>query len=196
MTNDQCRIIDLSEEDVLDAMRSLQGYVDITPGTFREIYQLAYAHASKRMAGAVLAKEIMTAPVLCLRHDMSAAEAAKFLADHGVSGAPVVDAEGKVCGVVSEKDFLRKMGLTADVSFMGVIAKCLHSPGCMVSGLRDLSVDDLMSAPPFTASEEISVSEISALFTEKAINRLPICDAAGRPVGIVTRTDLVGALCA
>lgn len=191
---DQCERVDLSEDDVLDAMRSMQGYVDITPGAFREIYQLAWAHATKRLTGAVQAREIMTTPVHCLRHDLSAPEAADFLAEQGISGAPVVDGEGKVCGVVSEKDFLRTMGFT-DPSFMRIIAQCLRASGCMVSELRGLSLGELMNTPPITASENISVAEISALFVEKSINRLPICDASGRPKGIVTRADLVGALC-
>ena len=37
--------LELSEADIVEAMRALQGYVDITPGAFREIYHSAYTHA-------------------------------------------------------------------------------------------------------------------------------------------------------
>ena len=193
--NDQCGFTDLTEEDVLDAMRSMQGYVDITPGTFREIYALAYDLALKRVRHLGKAEDIMTAPVHCLQKGMSASEAAARMAGLGISGAPVVDGEGRVCGVVSEKDYLRKMGLPGTATFMTVVSTCLGTTGCMVADLRKLLVDDIMSAPPLVASRETPVAELSEMLARHSINRLPICDDSGRPVGIVTRTDLVGSMC-
>lgn len=193
--SDRCGLMDLTEEDVLSAMRSMQGYVDITPGTFREIYALAYDLALKRVRSLGLAGEIMSSPVHCLETGMQAPEAAARMAALGVSGAPVLDNEGRVCGVVSEKDFLRRMGLPGTATFMAVVATCLNTPGCMVADLRGLLVDDLMTSPPVVASRETTVAEVSELFARHAINRLPVCDGEGRPVGIVTRTDLVGAMC-
>ncbi|MGE4443215.1 MAG: CBS domain-containing protein [Desulfomicrobium sp.] len=193
--NDQCGFTDLTEEDVLGAMRSMQGYVDITPGTFREIYALAYDLALKRVRSLGKAEDIMTAPVHCLRRGMSASEAAAFMAGLGISGAPVLDKEGRVCGVVSEKDYLRKMGLPGTATFMTVVSTCLNTPGCMVADVRKLLVDDIMSAPPLVAFRETPVAELSEMLARHSINRLPICDDEGRPVGIVTRTDLVGSMC-
>ena len=193
--NDQCGFTDLTEEDVLDAMRSMQGYVDITPGTFREIYALAYDLALKRVRSLGKAEDIMTAPVHCLQRGMSASEAAALMAGLGISGAPVLDGEGRVCGVVSEKDYLRKMGLPGTATFMTVVSTCLSTPGCMVTDVRKLLVDDIMSAPPVVASRETPVAELSEMLARHSINRLPICDDEGRPVGIVTRTDLVGSMC-
>ncbi|ACU90012.1 CBS domain-containing protein [Desulfomicrobium baculatum] len=193
--NDQCGFTDLTEEDVLDAMRSMQGYVDITPGTFREIYALAYDLALKRVRSLGTAEDIMTAPVHCLQKGMSASEAAALMAGLGISGAPVLDVEGRICGVVSEKDYLRKMGLPGTASFMTVVSTCLSTPGCMVTDVRKLLVDDIMSSPPVVASRETPVAELSEMLARHSINRLPICDEEGRPVGIVTRTDLVGSMC-
>lgn len=193
--NDQCGFTDLTEEDVLDAMRSMQGYVDITPGTFREIYALAYDLALKRVRSLGKAEDIMTAPVHCLQRGMSGSEAAAFMAGLGISGAPVLDKEGRVCGVVSEKDYLRKMGLPGTATFMTVVSTCLNTPGCMVADVRKLLVDDIMSTPPLVAFRETPVAELSEMLARHSINRLPICDDAGRPVGIVTRTDLVGSMC-
>lgn len=193
--NAQCGFTDLTEEDVLDAMRSMQGYVDITPGTFREIYALAYDLALKRVRSLGKAKDIMTAPVHCLQKGMSASEAAALMAGLGISGAPVLDGEGRICGVVSEKDYLRTMGLPGTASFMTVVSTCLSTPGCMVADVRKLLVDDIMSTPPLVASRETPVTELSELLARHSINRLPICDDEGRPVGIVTRTDLVGSMC-
>lgn len=193
--DDQCGFTDLTEEDVLDAMRSMQGYVDITPGTFREIYALAYDLALKRVRSLGRAGDIMTAPVHCLHRGMSASQAAARLAELGVSGAPVLDGQGRVCGVLSAKDYLRKMGLPGTAGFMTVVSACLGASGCMVADLRKLLVDDMMSSPPLFATPETPVAELSEMLVRFSVNRLPICDHEGRPVGIVTRTDLVGSMC-
>ncbi|MCB9495069.1 MAG: CBS domain-containing protein [Desulfobacteraceae bacterium] len=193
--NYKCSFFEFSEEDVVDAMKSMEGYIDITTGTFREIYELAYQHAVKRMLGTMPVKNIMTAPVHCVSDDTDVADAARFLAERRVSGAPVTDREGKVSGVISEKDFLRKMGFDIQPSFMGVISRCLNTSGCMVSGLKNISLSDLVSSPAVTVLEDVSVSEVSSIFIEKSINRLPVCDKNGFPVGIVTRSDLVNAIC-
>jgi CBS domain-containing protein len=55
---------------------------------------------------------------------------------------------------------------------------------------------DIMTAPPITAGADISISAISMLLMEKNINRLPIVDAGNKPIGIVTRSDLVNSFCA
>jgi CBS domain-containing protein len=122
-------------------------------------------------------------------------QTAVLLADKGVSGAPVIDAGGKVVGVVSEKDFMAEMGADRGGSFMQVVAHCLKNKGCVALPLRNRKVGDIMTAPAITAPAEISVGEIAGLFMEKKINRLPIVGQDGRPAGIVTRLDLVNSYC-
>lgn len=190
-----CGPMRLTDEDIMEAMKHIRGHTDITPEAFHEIYQLAYAQVMHRVV-ATQAQEIMTAKVRCLPPDMPAQEAAEILAKSGISGAPVVDTDGIILGVISEKDFLRLMGVPQATSFMRIIAHCLNFTGCLVAKLHHLNVAELMSAPPITGRPETPLSEISLIFREQQINRLPICNAQGRPVGIVSRTDLVNALCA
>jgi CBS-domain-containing membrane protein len=86
------------------AMKAMQGYIDITPADFKEVYRVAYALARKRMLSARKAAEIMTSPVLTLPADADLIATATLLAENGISGAPVIDGAGRVVGVVSEKD--------------------------------------------------------------------------------------------
>lgn len=190
-----CATIDISELDVIAAMKELQGYIDISPGDFKEVFQIAYAHAMRRIMESRTAGDIMTTPVHCLQADMDLVQAAKFLADKQFSGAPVIDASGKIVGVLSEKDFLARMGIGKPASFMQIVAQCLTNKGCMATTLLNHSVREVMSTPPITAAPDIAMDAISALFVEKQINRLPIIEAEGRPVGIVTRSDLVQSYC-
>lgn len=183
--------IEIVEPDILAAMKDIQGYIDISPGDFREIFQVAYRHAVQRIQNSLTAKDIMTTPVHCIGLEMDLQQAAAFMADKRISGAPVVDGEGRIAGMVSEKDFLARMGLGKSVSFMQIIAHCLHNKGCMMTPLRNHSVRDIMTTPAVTAGAGITVGAISAMFIDRQINRLPIVDAEGRLAGIVTRTDLV-----
>ncbi len=195
-TNNSCgTAIDISELDVIAAMKDIQGYIDISPGDFREVFQIAYTHALQRIKDSLNALEIMTKPVHCVGLDMDLIQAASFLADKRFSGAPVIDSGGKIVGVLSEKDFLAKMGLGQPTSFMQIVAHCLNNRGCMATSLRNHSVQEIMTAPAITAGPEMTMGGISALFVDKRINRLPIVDPEGRPVGIVTRTDLVQSYC-
>lgn len=182
--------LEISEEDVLEAMKSIPGYIDITPGDFKQIYQAAYALAIKRLFNTLTGAKIMTHSVLLLDQGMDLVRAAALLAEKQISGAPVVDGDGRIVGVVSEKDFLKEMGVGARPSFLQIANHCLNNQGCMIGRLHNKTVGDIMTRPPITGSPEMTIATISALFADRQINRLPIVDRDGRPVGIVTRTDL------
>lgn len=182
--------VEISEEDVIEAMKSIQGYIDITPGDFKEVYQVAYALAINRLLTAVKASDLMTRPVQLVNQDMALVKAAALLAEKRISGAPVVDQDGKIVGIVSEKDFLKEMGFSATPSFMQIATHCLNDKSCMIRRLHNRTVGDIMTRPPVTGVPEMTIGEISNLFVARKINRLPILSADGRPVGIVTRTDL------
>jgi CBS domain-containing membrane protein len=188
------RPLDISETDVVEAMKSITGYIDITPGDFKEIYQTAYALAIKRLVSTLKAAHIMTSPLFVLEQDMQLVQAAALLAEKQISGAPVTDGEGKLVGVVSEKDFLKEMGFGATPSFMQIASHCLSNKSCMICRLHNKTIGDIMTRPPITSDPEMSIGAISALFAERRINRLPIVEADGRPVGIVTRSDLAHSL--
>ncbi len=191
----ECSPVDISDADVMQAMQAMQGYIDITPADFREVYRVAYGLAQDRMMHALKAADVMAAPVHVIGADQDLIATATLLAEKGVSGAPVVDRDGKVIGVISEKDFLRKMGAGQSGSFMQVVAHCLKNKGCVATSMVNRTAGDIMTAPAITATVDISIGDISALLMGKNINRLPIIGGEGTPVGIVTRSDLVSSFC-
>ena len=185
-----CSPLAISDEDVIEAMKTIPGYIDITPGDFKEVYQAAYALAVKRLFNILTAEAIMTKSVLLVDQGLALVQAAALLAESQVSGAPVVGDDGVIVGVVSEKDFLREMGVGEKPSFMRIATHCLNNQSCMIGRLHNKTVADIMTRPPITGTRDMTVGAISALFAERQINRLPIIDGQQRPVGIVTRTDL------
>ena len=185
--------IELQDEDIFEAMKSIPGYLDITPGDFKEVYQLAYRHALARLSREVTAGEIMTREVVVVRPDTPLAEVAAAMGNRGVSGVPVVDSAGRVVGVISEKDFLTHMGVGEPKNFMSLVASCLRSKGCVALPIKKQTAGDIMSAPAVTVGPDTTVKEIAALFTGQGINRVPVTDADGRLLGMVSRGDLVRA---
>ncbi len=188
--------IPLSDEDVVEAMRSIPGYLDITPADFREVYRAAFRHACRRLASTVTARDIMTRPVVTVREDAPLTEVAGRMAGHRISGLPVLALDGTVRGVISEKDFLSRLGSGRARTFMDIIFECLAGTGCIAVAIRAQTAGDIMTSPAVTVTESTTLAGISDLFLHKGINRVPVIDAAGTAAGIVTRGDLVRALSA
>ncbi len=185
--------LNIADKDIYEAMKDVPGYLDITPGHFKELYKFAYRHAMERIAGSVKAKHIMSVNVISVKYDTPLQEVAKLMADNIISGVPVVKEDRTVIGVISEKDFLARMGAKKVKTFMGVVAECLKGKGCVAVTFRAQKAEDLMTSPAVTVKEDATVSEIADIFTANNINRVPVTDDCGRLTGIVSRADIVRA---
>lgn len=181
----------ISDEDILKAMKEMEGYLDITPGDFKEIYRHAYEHALNRLLRAIPAKEVMSKGVVAVGMDTPLQDVAEAMARRGISGVPVLDQNRSVVGIISERDFLNAFGPAGAKSFMEVLATCLAGTGCIAVTARKQRAKEIMTAPPICVGEETPVSEIARIFAEKRINRVPVTDRNGRLVGIVSRADIV-----
>lgn len=183
----------LTEEDIYEAMRNIPGYLDITPADFKELYALAYRHAVERLAKLLRAADIMTRDVISVAPDTPLNEVAEIMGNRGISGLPVVDASGKVMGVISEKDFLTHMGAEKFENFMTVLARCLKTKGCIGLPMRAQHAEDIMTSPAITVRQETSYAELVGLLSSQGINRVPVVDPENRLLGIVSRGDIIRA---
>ena len=189
-TEAYCRPVDISDDDIYDAMKEIPGYLDITPGDFKEVFRFAYQHAVERLSS-VKAGDVMVTEVVSVTRKTPLDQVAAVMARHGISGVPVVEDGERVVGVISEKDFLTRMGEQDTETFMGVVAECLKGLGCVAVSIRGQNAEDIMTSPAVTVNEETSIREIANLLTEKNINRVPVINRKGRLVGIISRADIV-----
>jgi CBS-domain-containing membrane protein len=187
---------EILEEDILEAMKSVKGYLDITPGDFKTLYILAYKQAVERLMHSVKAHDIMTRKVISAKRDTPLAEVAQTMAVEGVSGVPVVDDGQRVVGVISDKDFVLHMGGEDLRSFMGVVAHCLTSRKCVALLMRHQTAGDIMAHPAVTVTEKASVSDVTDLMAMHNINRVPVTDEEGKLIGIIARANIVQSSCA
>lgn len=117
----------------------------------------------------MIASDIMTRKVCTIHPEASVQEVAQLLSRERISGAPVVNAEGMIIGIVTEADIISKI-----------------DP-------KNMLVADIMSHEIIAVKEETSVSEIAILLTERRIKRVPVV-RNGKLVGIVSRADIVNAV--
>lgn len=186
---DQCAIAD---EDIHAAMKKIPGYLDITAADFKELYTYSYRHALDRIINSVRAGDLMTKNVVTADLATPLHEVADRMAAAGITGLPVLDAAGKVAGIISERDFLQHMG-AAGASFMSIVAACLRGKGCAAVSIRKGTAADIMSSPVITVRENANLAEVTAILTGRGINRVPVLGQGEKLLGILTRNDLVRA---
>ncbi len=188
-TIDACVPVDISDDDIFEAMRSITGYLDITPGDFKEVYVKAYQHAVMRLTRSVKAADVMNTDVAFVRENTPLKEVAELMAQRKISGVPVVDDAGRAVGMISEKDFLAVMGAGEADTFMAVVAQCLLGKGCLAAPYRAKFAGEIMTSPAVTVAKETPILEVAALLSERKINRVPVVDNTGLMIGILSRAD-------
>ena len=185
--------IEISDDDIYEAMKNIPGYLDITPADLKEIYKFAYRHAWERITQSVKAHDIMTKQVFSVKKDTPLKEVAELMAKEKISGIPVLEDDCKIAGIISEKDFLSGMGSEDKTHFMAFVAECLGGKGCAAFPVSLQKAEDIMTSPAIIVREGATVFEISNIFSQKNINRVPVADREGKLLGIVSRADIIRA---
>ncbi len=137
-------------------------------------------------------RDLMTSVVITVRPETSLKEVGTILARCGISGVPVVDADGRVIGVVSEGDILFKERGPAQRKGRLARRSDTHAKGDQLK-VEAQTAAQAMTAPAKTIAAWRPVSAAAAQMLEEGVNRLPVVDDESRLVGIVTRADLVRA---
>lgn len=142
----------------------------------------------------ILVDDVMTRLVVTLKPETSLHEAAQRLAQHGISGAPVV-VDGVVHGVVSEADLVRAslppapinrgLSILDMISLMGRGRATAHPA---------ITVGDIMTSVVIEVPVGTSIWKAAEIMNRRGIKRLPVVEEDGQLVGIVSRGDLVRAI--
>ena len=141
------------------------------------------------------AHQIMTRSVVTVAPDTSIVDAANLMLQQHVSGLPVVDASGKLVGIVSEGDFIRRSEIGTQRK-RGRWLKFILGPGTAASDFvheHGRRVEEVMTKDPLTITEDTALAEIVDLMEKNNVKRLPVV-RADRIVGIVSRANLLQAV--
>lgn len=141
------------------------------------------------------AHQIMTSEVVTVSSDASISEAARLMIDNHVSGLPVVDAAGKLVGIVTERDFLRRHEVGTQRKRPRWL-EFVRGPGLQaVDYVREAGrkVHEIMTRDVRTVTPDMELSDIVEVMEKHHIKRVPVLQG-GVLVGIVSRQNFVEAI--
>ena len=141
------------------------------------------------------AHQIMTRPVYSVLPEATIAEAANIMLQRHISGLPVVDAAGKMVGIVSEGDLIRRSEIGTQRK-RGRWLKFLLGAGKAATDFvheHGRRISEVMTRDPLTITEDTTLEEIVTSMETNGVKRLPVM-REGELVGIVSRANLLQAV--
>ena len=145
--------------------------------------------------------DAMSRDPIVVRPETPLNEAIKILAERRISGLPVVDDASQLVGIISETDLMwQETGVTppAYIMFLDSVI-FLKNPATYERDLHKAlgqTVGEVMSRDPVVILPDKPLKDAAQLMHERSIHRLPVLDAEGRIVGILTRGDIIRAMAA
>src|SRR5262249_43010422 len=131
---------------------------------------------------------------VCLPSATSLQEAARRLVEAGISGAPVVDDDGRCKGVLSQTDLARFLARHEPPPAHEHEDFAAEWPPSDVDGRRDAEVGRYLTRTVITASTRTPLNELAALMCDARVHRVLITDPHGKVVGIVSSLDVLRAV--
>jgi len=120
--------------------------------------------------------DIMDRSELTLTADLDIGTAMRQLLRAKLNGAPVVDSDGRLCGMLTEKDCLKAL-----------LRQAMH-------GMPSATVREFMTAPVDTVEPTTQLLDVTRLFLERSFRKFPVVDSEKRVVGQVSRRDILRAI--
>jgi len=128
------------------------------------------------------------------------------LRENKISGAPVVDKEGKLAGIISEGDIMRlievhsphiNLILPAPLDLIELPVRMKYEIDEIAEDMNkaaSLLIGEIMTKKVVTIDPDSDISDAAQLMDTHDVKRLPVVDSAGKMVGIITRGDIIGAM--
>ena len=131
--------------------------------------------------------DVMTTRVVAVRKTATFKEMILLMRKFRVSAFPVIDDAGRVIGVVSQADMLNKEAdlATGPGPLSGILRFRDHDKAAGVTAA------ELMTSPPLTVSPSTPLTEAARLMRDHRVKRLPVINATGHLIGIISRTDVL-----
>ena len=141
------------------------------------------------------AKDIMTKDVITVTPVTTIEDLAHILIEHNISGAPVVNDEGNLVGIVTENDLISKNKRLHIPTVMRLFDAyiILESPATIereIKRMAAVTVNDIFVKDVVTVTEENSVEEIATIMSEKKVYLIPVV-TGGKITGIIGKMDLI-----
>ena len=145
--------------------------------------------------------EIMERDVATVRSDDDVETVVKVMREHELPGIPVVDAENRLLGIITESDLILReedadLHVPFHIELMGGVVYLgrLKNYDERLKRAVALTAGELMTRDPVTVGPTDSVRDAAKIIAERRHNRLPVVEDGGTLAGVVTRLDVLDAL--
>jgi CBS domain-containing protein len=144
------------------------------------------------------AHHIMTTEVITVSPQTKVLDLARLFAEHKINGAPVLDDQGRLVGVVTQSNLIdraKKFELPHVITILDAHFY-LERPSTFKKNLEKLMgnlVSDIMTTPPVTITVDLAVDEIATIMARKNIHTLPVLEG-DKLIGIIGKIDVIRAL--
>jgi acetoin utilization protein AcuB len=172
-------------EPVVDAVDSQAGKEqrqhagDRTQQAAQQAYQ-EQTRQARPPKPAILARDLMTAPVVTLPSDATIVDAWMLMTRRSFRHLPISSVHGTLVGMVSDRDLIR------------------HAPDLVIAGIESTAarrrLAEIMSPRVLSATPTTDIREIARVMMDERVGALPILDSDRRPVGIISKQDLLRSL--
>jgi CBS domain-containing protein len=154
----------------------------------------------------VKVKDTMEKLVIKFHVDDKITDIAQILRENKISGAPIVDKDNKVIGIVSEGDIMRLLEvhsprinliLPSPLDWIELPIRMKYEFDEIAEDMNraaSVHISEIMTKKVITTKEEDDISDAAQLMDTHSVNRLPVVDDEGKLIGIVTRGDIISAL--
>lgn len=144
-------------------------------------------------------KDIMTKDVITVTMEDNVEKCASLLIKYNLSGLPVLDEAGKLVGIVTEGDLIRRASRIQGPAVLEVLGGLIYldSPKKFIDELKNSmgqKAGDVMTKKVVTVDPDQTIEEGATLLVEKKVKRLPVVNKEGELVGIVSRRDIMSYL--
>jgi CBS-domain-containing membrane protein len=139
------------------------------------------------------ARDVMVSPVITAKKSATVREVAKLLLEKRISAVPVLDTVGKLVGIVTESDLMRRAEAGTEHPYSWWVHFLAGDATVAADYVKShaAKIEDVMTSDVVTAAPETPLHEIATLLEEHQIRRVPIVDKAGDLIGIVSRANLI-----
>lgn len=144
--------------------------------------------------------DIMSSPAITLQPDTTVEDAVSVLVENNIDGAPVVDAGGRLVGLLDDDDLIVSEARLHAPTTIEILGAYIPLPGDLrrfndeVRQALGRTVEEVMDTDVATVRTTATVEDVATILHDRGVSRLPVLDDAGQVVGVVTRGDLVKAL--
>jgi CBS domain-containing protein len=143
----------------------------------------------------MLARDIMNKYVIIIQEDSSIEETARILTENNISGAPVVNKDGKIVGMVTEGDLLHQDTNPRAPAFLSILGAFIYIEG--IDRYRDdfkklaaTITSEIMTKDLITVSGDVEIEYVAELMVKHGIKRVPVVEN-DIIIGIISRADII-----